>query len=242
MKFFRRNKGTTAEAQAATPVADDSITLMTRDGSINTVFPAETVQSIRQLIVQIENRTVTLPERIGITSAISKEGVTYISRALATTIAHDLSADVCIVETNWWSPAHDAPNGLGAIINSKRDINNVIMGTNLPNLAYIPPGFLNSNDRAIAARSDMFKRVLDELNDRFEYLVMDLPAIYTTSSAIPLASMTDAVCLVVRHGVTSRNRVTSALEQMRNLNVVGITLNQVKTYTPDFLLKLLPTE
>ncbi|MEM7799395.1 MAG: CpsD/CapB family tyrosine-protein kinase [Chloroflexota bacterium] len=241
MKLFRRNNSKTAVTPSSLS-ADESITLMTRDGSINTVFPEPTVQSIRQLIVQIENRTTTLPERIGITSAISKEGVTHIARALGTTIAHDLGSDVCIIEANWWAPAHEAPNGLGAIIGGKRNINDVIMGTNLPNLAYIPPGFLNSNERAIAARSDMFRRVLDDLNDRFEYLILDLPAISTSTAAIPLASLTDAVCLVVRQGVTSRNRVTHALEQLRNLNVVGITMNQVKTYTPEFLLKLLPVE
>lgn len=238
--FRRRNKNKIEASEQR--IDDPDITLRTRDGSINQTFPGETIRSIRQLIVQTENKLGHLPERLGVTSSISQEGVTHISRSLGTTLAHDLGSDVCIVDTNWWSPAHNARDGLGAVVTGKRNINDVILATNFPNLAYIPPGFLEPNDRAIAARSNNYHRVLDDLNSRFEYIILDLPAVFKASSTVPLASAADAICMVVHQGVTNRYRLKMALDQLEKLQVAGIVMNQVHTYTPNFLLKLLPTE
>ena len=197
---------------------------------------------MRQLYSRLESEIKVLPKRFGFTSAISQEGVSYLSRAFATTVAHDLGADVCIIETNWWSPTVNDLNGLGSVVVGKTGLNEVIVSTNHPNLAIVSAGHLSTNDRSIAARSESLKQILNELEERFDHLILDLPAVLATSEAIPLASLTDSMCMIVRQGVTSAPRVRKALDLLNHLEVVGVVLNQVETHTPDFVLNLFPTE
>jgi Mrp family chromosome partitioning ATPase len=46
----------------------------------------------------------SLPPRISIVAALREEGVTYTTLAMATTLAYDLAARICVVDLNWWSP------------------------------------------------------------------------------------------------------------------------------------------
>ena len=216
--------------------------LRSRNALYNEVFPYETILSMRQLYSRLESQIKVMPKRFGLTSAISQEGVSYLSRALGTTVAHDVGADVCIVETNWWSPSVSDPDGLGAVVSGKKGLNDVIISTNHPNLAIISAGYLSPNERSIAARSDSLKRILDELGERFDHIIIDLPAVQSTSEAIPLANLTDSLCMVVRQGVTSSQRVRKSVNLLGHLDVVGVVMNQVETYTPGFILNLFPEE
>lgn len=218
------------------------LALHSRDNLFNEVFPYETILSMRQLYSRMESQVKVIPKRLGITSSIRGEGVSYLTRALATTIAHDAGVDVCIVETNWWSPSVDTPNGLGAVVNGKHYLNDVIMTTNYPNLVIIPAGNLSPNERSIGARSESLKQIFRELEDRFDHILIDLPAIHATSEAVPLANLADSLCMVVRQGVTSSPRVRKSLSLLGHLDVIGVVMNQVETYTPQFLLNLFPTE
>ena len=94
--------------------------LRSRNALYNEVFPYETILSMRQLYSRLESQIQVMPKRFGMTSAIPQEGVSYLSRALGVTVAHDVGADVCIVETNWWSPSVNDPDGLGAVVSGKR--------------------------------------------------------------------------------------------------------------------------
>ena len=241
--MFRRKRNAQKDKLVLTGNADEPLLdFRSRNALYNEVFPYETILSMRQLYSRLESQIKVLPKRFGFTSAISQEGVSYLSRAFATTLAHDTGSNVCVVETNWWSPTVNDPHGLGAVVTGKKNLDDVIVLTNLPNLTIISTGILSPNERSIAARSESLKRVLDELGERFDHIILDLPAVQATSEAIPLASLTDAMCMVVRQGVTSSQRVRKSIDLLGHLNVVGIVMNQVETHTPNFILNLFPTE
>ena len=236
--MFRRKKNLVLSENSDEPL----LSLRSRDGLFNEIFPHDTILSMRQLYSRMESQVQIIPKRLGLTSSISREGVSYLTRALATTIAHDAGADVCIVETNWWSPSVESPEGLGAVVSGRRDLNDVIVSTNHANLAIIPAGDLSANERSIGARSENLKRILRELDDRFDHLIIDIPAIHATSEAIPLATLADSIVMIVRQGVTSSPRIRKSLDLMGHLDVIGVVMNQVETNTPEFLLNLFPTE
>ncbi|MEM8856931.1 MAG: hypothetical protein AAGD96_01335 [Chloroflexota bacterium] len=236
--MFRRNKNLVLSESSDEPL----LSLRSRDGLFNEIFPYETILSMRQLYSRMESQVQFIPKRLGLTSSISKEGVSYLTRALATTIAHDAGADVCIVETNWWSPSVETEDGLGAVVSGRRDLNDVIVSTNHPNLAIIPAGDLSANERSIGARSETLKRILRDLDDRFDHLILDIPAIHLTSESIPLVTLSNSIVMIVRQGVTSSPRIRKSLDLMGHLDVIGVVMNQVETNTPQFLLNLFPTE
>lgn len=177
-------------------------------------------------------------------SALRGEGVTYLSQALAATIAHDMKARICVVDLNWWWPspaimaATDNP-GLAAVIAKEAKLDDVIAPTGWSNLVFIPAGDMAIEHRPVMARSQ-------ELQDdqQFEYpvrlLILDIPAIHSTSDAIPLASLGDACCLVVRQGITTVEDVRLGLDEIDHIPMLGVVLNRVKLATPTFVTKLIP--
>ena len=95
MKFWRRMVREESEHKLL------SLALNAEDGTTLMTFPGEVVQSVRRTISRLITKK-TLPARIALVSSLRQEGMTYLSRALATTLANDLDANVCAVELNWW--------------------------------------------------------------------------------------------------------------------------------------------
>jgi len=190
-------------------------------------------------------RNGQLPARLSMVSALRGEGVTYISQALAATIANDMKARVCVVDLNWWWPspiklaARDNP-GLAAVLAQKAKLNEIIEPTGWSNLALIPAGKMSIQHRPVTARSQELREIIDDLGTRFDYLILDVPAIHSTSDAIPLSSLGESCCLVVRQGVTTVEDARLALDEIDHLPVIGVVMNQVKLATPTSIVKLIP--
>jgi hypothetical protein len=96
MALFRKQK-------KAPRGAENALTLRTTDGAPLYTFPGSVVNSMRHLETTLMYKG-TLPARIAMVAALRQEGVTYTTLALATTLAYDLAARICVVELNWWSP------------------------------------------------------------------------------------------------------------------------------------------
>lgn len=234
MKLLRRNK------ESETIKEIPSINLASPDGEVWMEFPVDVIHAARQANVRIM-RTNPFPKRLSITSAVRGEGVTYLSRAMGTVLAVDLGQSVCVVEMNWWWPA-DYPEalanrpGLAEVMLGKAEIEKVIMPTAIENLALIPAGKLARGQMSSYARSEELEETLLTLSEQFDHVILDLPSVTGISEAIPLASLGDALCLVIRQGVTSVQRVKMTLDDLDHLNIIGVIMNQVNISTPSFIL------
>lgn len=205
-------------------------------------FPSAVVEILRGLVTRI-NKGGSFPARLSLVAALHGEGVTFTSQALAAILAHDLSAKVCLVDLNWWWPcsspliAPDNP-GLAAVLTGEAKLGNVITLTECPNLAFIPAGKLARQDRPVLSRSNEIRSLIDELGSRFDHLILDIPAILTTTDAVPLASLGMACCMIVRQGETRISDVQQALDEIDHLKVLGVILNRVVIKTPPKLVKV----
>ncbi|MEI6180586.1 MAG: CpsD/CapB family tyrosine-protein kinase [Chloroflexales bacterium] len=132
--------------------------------------------------------------------------------------------------------------GIAQVVAGTVSLDAALIPTGLPNLCLLPAGDLRPKDRPVMARSAGLHTLFDDLRERFDYLLLDVPAILTSSDTIALASLGDACCLVVRHGVTSTPTVQRALDQIKHLKMLGIILNQVTIKTPAWLRMLIPQE
>ena len=213
-------------------------------------LPSDVVIDLRQMITRI-GREENLPKRLAVVAALRGEGVSFIARGLAITMAHDLAANVCLVEFNWWASDHsflkDNPNienansgGLAAVLEGEAELDDVLLETGYENLWILPSGEMAKQDRPVMARSRKLKELITELSSRFDHLVLDSPAVRFTSDAVPLASLGTACCVVIRQGVTPVNDVRQALDEIDHLPMVGVVLNNAKTATPSFITKLIP--
>ncbi len=245
MRLFRRKK------KDDELNAEDDMSLVvtnTEDTAVLNV-PAVAVDNVRQMITRIM-RGEQLPRRLAIVSALRGEGVTYLAQSVASVIANDLAVNVCLVDLNWWAPSNWAEKlgveddgeamGLAGVLKNEIALDDAVLPTGWDNLFILPAGKLAGIERPVMARSDELKAAIDELYGRFDYLVLDIPAILSTSDAVPLASLADACCLVIHQGVTSIDDVKNALDEIDHLTVLGTVLNNEEIATPSFIVKLIP--
>ncbi len=219
------------------------LTLLAEDDTLLMTFPENVVDNLRQMITRVA-RQDDFPARLSVISALREEGVTYISQGLAATLANDLGVSVCVVELNWWTPSTvlnlPAYKGIASVLLEEHALDDAIIHTSWSNLDLIPAGKLSRQDRSIVSRSQILKEIIDELSTRYDHLILDIPAIHTTSDAIPLASLGLASCIVVRQGVTSIEDVRTALDEVDHLPILGVIMNQTIIKTPATIVKLIP--
>jgi Mrp family chromosome partitioning ATPase len=243
-----------------------SLPLRAADGTPFVAFPTQSVQHFRRMLTGLMHRD-GLPQRLAVMATLPQEGVTYTTLALATTLATDMAVSVCAVELNWQSPGMQAqlsagskkkpakrsrkgsttvePEGAGspglaAVLEETATLDDVLIQTDLPNLALLPAGELPVLQRSYMARSERLRSQIEALNRRFDYLLLDIPAIQATSDAISLASLGTAGCMVIRQGVTPVSKVRETLDEVKHLRMLGIVLNQVHVHTPQWLLNFIP--
>ena len=215
-------------------------------GTVHAMTPA-TVEAVRYFLARLEMNDTGIPQRLGVTSALSGEGVTYISRSIAAVIAQDYERSVCVVDLNWWdnrrrAPESDdaaAPASLMDLVRETATVDDVMQPTSIPGLSLISAGRLGRERRHTVAESDELAHAIDEVAARFDHVIVDLPAVLKTSATLSVARLCDAFTLVVRQGVTSEFQVAAALEDLRRFESVGIVLNATVTRTPKRIQRLL---
>lgn len=210
-------------------------------------LPQELVHSLRHMVTKL-NRAQKMPANLALISALRQEGVSFVALALATIMAHDLSRRICLVDLNWWWPsapmrelARHYP-GLLPLLHGAIDWDTAVAPTNHPQLSILPAGNITATQRPVIARSTALQTLIAELGRHFDHLIFDVPAILSTSDAIPLASLSQACCVVVQQGVSSRATVKRATAEIDHLPLLGVVMNRAQVATPPWLLKWVPQD
>lgn len=97
-----------------------------------------------------------------------------------------------------------------------------------PELFVLPAGVSAPNPAELLASSVM-SGLLDELQERFEFVLVDSPPVLAVTDSVVLSTKTDGVLMVVRSGAWGRDVVSTALTQLDAVgaNVLGVVLNCV---------------
>ena len=77
-----------------------------------------------------------------------------------------------------------------------------------------------------------FDAVMAELRSRYDYLVLDVPAMLTAADARVIAPLVDGILFVVRANATSRRKVLEGLSEFgpQGGRIAGVILNAVKNH------------
>lgn len=248
------------------------LTLSAANGSLQRVFGPEVVTSFRQMTTGLSYggklppriAVVAALQSEGVTYNALSMGLLLASDTAARVCVVDLNwwrpgliaaLDPALTgprPKGWRKPAPPTPSeaalalaarpGSAQLAAGEAALDDVLLPTELPNLNLIPAGECQLSRRPALARSPALRTAVDELGTRFDHLIFDLPALLSTSDAVPLASLSDAACVVVRHGVTTTATVQLALDSVRHLEILGVILNQVSIRTPRWIRALVPQE
>jgi Mrp family chromosome partitioning ATPase len=219
-------------------------------------LPASVVDAVRFLVASLQHqeKETELPTRLGFTSALAGEGVTFIARTVAAVIAHDLRERVCVIDLNWGGEVvadegrsrrrrrrrHSetsttpsvAPVGLADALRRNASLREIMLQSDDPRLTTVSAGSATAAEGQVFAQSNELAHIINVLERHNDRLIFDFPPVLASSAAVPLTRQADAIGLVVRQGVTSDAQVRQALERLASVPSLGVVLNRASTRIP----------
>jgi succinoglycan biosynthesis transport protein ExoP len=199
-------------------------------------------EAFRSLRTNIQFATVDKPiKTILVTSPSPQEGKSTVATNLAVVLAQGDSR-VVLLDTDLRRPMiHkllNLPNqgGVSGLIlqlqvylDGKINLNGGLQQTVVRGLRAMPSGKLPPNPAELLA-SDKMSKVIQEVRNDSDVVVMDSPPVLAVTDASVLASRVDGVLLVLRPGVTKLAAARGAVEQLKRVgaNLLGVVLNNVE--------------
>jgi capsular exopolysaccharide synthesis family protein len=120
--------------------------------------------------------------------------------------------------------------GLVDLLSETVELDKVIQSGPLPNLSFIARGDDNHSPGDLLF-SLGFERLISQLRERFDYVLIDSSPIFAADDATTIAPKMDGVLFVVRNGVSSGRIVEEALQLLvqRQARVLGLIFNGADT-------------
>lgn len=117
--------------------------------------------------------------------------------------------------------------GLTELLVGKKELKDVIQYRN-KNLHIITSGKIPPNPAEMLASKSM-KRLLEQLSNEYDYILMDTPPLNAVTDAQVLSTEADGTLIVIRSEKTKKESILTAknLLQKVNANILGIVFNDV---------------
>jgi len=130
---------------------------------------------------------------------------------------------------------------LADAIENDAPLDDIIINTSNPRLSMIQAGAVPVARRPALAQGRPLASLLDQLDERFDHVLLDLPPVLASSDAMNLSQLADAYVLVVRQGSTSEGQVEAALDELQGGETLGVILNRFDSNIPRRLRRLVGT-
>lgn len=184
---------------------------------------------------------------VAMTGAHSDDGVSTIAGALAVSLAKGNKRPVLLVDANIGQPVQHqqfdtklSPGLSEALSNGRRSARVRRLGRNFHVLHILTAGKTGRKSTDLL-NPDSLRQLLALLQDKYQFVVIDLPAVNEASSVAQLASVCDGVTLVVQAERSRWEVVDSAKELLlqANANILGVILNKRRFYIPNWVYRTL---
>ncbi len=172
---------------------------------------SESVRSVRTNLSFLADEKQS--KVICITSEISGEGKSFVCINLVSTLALIDKKVILISADLRKSKLHQTFNlknndGLSTYLSSpEKDINTIIQHTHIDNLDFIASGSVPPNPSELL-HSDAMNKLIEELKDMYDFIMIDTAPIGLVSDAIPLIRKADINVFVIRSGISRYNAAT----------------------------------
>ncbi len=174
------------------------------------------------------------PETIVFTSAFPQEGKTSTITNTAISFGQ-LEKKVLLIDADLRKPRlhkiFEARNriGLSSCLIGISSVKNAIQETSVENLWLLPSG-LHPPNPAELINSQKMKEVLEDVKKDFDVVFVDAPPVLAVIDPIIIASLVDAVVLILKEGKTSRKPLVKAVNELgkAQANIIGVVFNEVK--------------
>lgn len=175
---------------------------------------------------------------IMITSARPREGKSHTAVNLAMSMASETDVKVLLVDSDMYMQGRgdDSMSILGVeqeeglldvLSDPSRDLSDVLIRTNIPNLSLLPAGRRTANPTELFA-SNRMGEVVEELAERYpdRVILFDTPPVLAASEPSVLAMHVGQILFVVEAERTSQSAIESALSLLSQCHHINLMLNK----------------
>jgi len=208
------NRKRRKKKKEATKIQDERKNLLSQSSSF---FIREAYKTMRT------NVGFSLPDREGcktivVTSSLQSEGKSITAANLAISFA-EADNRVLLIDCDLRRPKLSrlfrlaSPLGLTNLLLDPTLLDTVILHGEQDNLDIIPAGEIPPNPSELLGSVRM-KKFLEDMRQRYDYIILDTPPVNMVIDAVVVAPETDGVLFVVRSGASERGAVIHAVDQL----------------------------
>ncbi|GAF03664.1 GumC family protein [Saccharicrinis fermentans] len=169
-----------------------------------------------------------------VSSCIAGEGKSFVANNLGISLAN-LGKRTVIVgydlrKSGQFSDfIHDKKGGLTSYYLKNKEIDEIIIGTEIPHLDFIAPGVIPPNPLELIG-NELTANLFQVLKANYDYIIIDTPPIGVLSDGFMLMKYADVNIFVVREKYTSEKVLVSVLQETRQKGIqnIGLVLNGSK--------------
>ncbi|MDX2099578.1 MAG: polysaccharide biosynthesis tyrosine autokinase [Leptolyngbyaceae cyanobacterium bins.59] len=196
------------------------------------------VEPYRKLLKTLEHQSGKQLRLLVVSSARTGEGKSTVAAHLATVSAM-LSQRTLLIDANLHQPRqHEIfqlpmEPGLTNVVQGELVLQEAIQSTNIENLAFLSSGTPTQRPSVILETAGM-KSLLEKAAYLFDLVIIDTPPIDISADAIVLGRYSDGMLMVVRPGISSRSRLTQAMQELtkNEVSLVGFVANGTRHALP----------
>ena len=203
---------------------------ITFDGDNSTI-----AESFRKLRTNLQFLRVDSPPRlIIVTSSMPGEGKSTTAINIALVLA-EAGNEVALIDGDMRRPALDkylnvvGSVGLSTVLIGQASLDEALQKTSFARVTVLTSGASPPNPSELLG-TDAAKKVLNEMRDRFDYVIVDSSPLLAVTDAALLASHSDGALMMARYGHTKREHVEHAVSSLEDVGAQ--LLGAVLTMTP----------
>lgn len=238
LQSLRAHAGGPASAAASMP-SPERLGLMPRACDLVLDLPEDVVREMTALRMTLESALgPRMPKAVLFTSALSGEGTSTVAAQFAATLTRDASLRVLLMDLNARRPSPFVEGEAPARPNRPHGVAPIHVATESTSrfdVAPVPTGMREAG----AIPGPSAREWVDAFSNRYDWIVLDAPAVLEAPDAPGLAAVADGAVIVVEAGRTKRpvlHRATDLLRKAR-ANLLGSVLNRRRLEIPEFLYR-----
>jgi len=191
---------------------------------------AEEFRTLRSRLYQIREKMSL--KRLMVTSALSKEGKSFVAANLAQVIVRQQGRRALVIDADLRSPgmhrhfgATQTP-GLSEYLTGECDEFAILQRGPMENLFLVPAGRSAPAAPELLANGRL-KLFLQRVEPLFDWIILDTPPVVPVADSTLLANFCDGVLMVVRSNVTPSDLARRAREEFQDKLLLGAVLNGI---------------
>ena len=196
--------------------------------------PFSVVESYKSIRTNILFTIANAEKKVfAVSSANPGEGKSTTAANIAITLAQT-NSKVLLIDADMRKPVMHKTfhvknaDGLSTLIIRKSKREQSIKSNVYENLDLLPSGPMPPNPSELLA-SEQFRKLLGELSEHYDYIVLDTPPINVVSDAMVMQDAISGILLIYRYARTTYEELADCMKQIKlaNANVLGFVMNYV---------------